>query len=460
MCDVVQVPKAETEKVVQALPLETSNPRLGIRISNRHPNRCLYDMDILGPEQRVEGLRELSVVVTNEEPNIDVFLICPQQDIPPLLLNPVGIGVIGAGTGKHPPAPQMNEHHQERSLLPKRRPDALAEEVAGDGAVEVRLQEGLPGRWSAAHGASVGVGQDSLVFEYSSHGTSAGREPEFEQFAQDSPGTLEVVVLRHPHDEFVNRGRDGAASSDLAGGFALGFVAQPPAIGLDIDEVDETINLMIHLLAQFEQPAPLFRGEDGVVAIREAASVGDGAGDLEPHIIGHVAGFGSGGVDRDRGQDAPEFFAQEFGQPGPEFLRRLRCGARQEVAGGRGTPGKDRNRHGLGHAQGDRRHVEAVAEAIGLLDFVILDGDAAGLKPFEVARHRADVGPQRFGQPLPPPRAGPLKQHDDPQQPVDDGEFLREWHPGVPRTAGSCGPDALPQGMITHPSARIELVSI
>lgn len=89
MSNMVQVSKAEAEEMIQAFAFETTNPRLGVSVGNRCPNRRFNNMPFLRFEQRIEGLSELRVVVTQEEAKVDVFFVSPQQQVAPLLLDPV-----------------------------------------------------------------------------------------------------------------------------------------------------------------------------------------------------------------------------------------------------------------------------------------------------------------------------------------------------------------------------------
>jgi hypothetical protein len=72
--DVVQHRQAEAEEVVQALPLQAPDPRLGEAVGHRCPVRRKHRAAVFPGEMFVECLGELRVVVVDQEPHVDAAL--------------------------------------------------------------------------------------------------------------------------------------------------------------------------------------------------------------------------------------------------------------------------------------------------------------------------------------------------------------------------------------------------
>jgi len=92
----VQLSEAEAEKVIQALTLQTANPRLGVTIGNGRLNRRPDDTAIITSEVLIKGFGKLRVPVMNQESNIDSLILDPHADIPRLLLHPFTRGIVRA----------------------------------------------------------------------------------------------------------------------------------------------------------------------------------------------------------------------------------------------------------------------------------------------------------------------------------------------------------------------------
>ena len=67
--DGFEVPSAEDEHLVQALPPNDADPALGEGVRSGRPDRSADDPGSLGAEDLIEGTAELGVPITDHEPN-------------------------------------------------------------------------------------------------------------------------------------------------------------------------------------------------------------------------------------------------------------------------------------------------------------------------------------------------------------------------------------------------------
>ena len=135
--NVIEVPSAETDKVIQAFPLERANPRFreGVRIRRLH--RSLHDANTCTVEQSIKRRRKLRVTITDQEPGFDTLVIQPHLHISRLLHYPLPIQVIRRRAHEDLPRLQMSEKQAVRRSSTKWRDDVFREEVACDERVHV-----------------------------------------------------------------------------------------------------------------------------------------------------------------------------------------------------------------------------------------------------------------------------------------------------------------------------------
>ncbi len=99
--DVVEMPQAEAQEVVQSLAFEGSYPSLSKGICIWSKERCSQTADAVTLEEATERSRELGVAIVDKESRLEVLLFKPHHHIPPLLLDPPIVSVIGGRTEKH-----------------------------------------------------------------------------------------------------------------------------------------------------------------------------------------------------------------------------------------------------------------------------------------------------------------------------------------------------------------------
>src|SRR5262249_47863928 len=93
--DMVEMPKAEAQEVIQALALERSDPGLDKAVRIRGQEGGAYAPNPGAEQHALPRKRELLVPVVDDEPRFQLVVAEPHQQVPALLLNPLLVGVIG-----------------------------------------------------------------------------------------------------------------------------------------------------------------------------------------------------------------------------------------------------------------------------------------------------------------------------------------------------------------------------
>ena len=132
--DVLKLAAADDQQPIEALAADAANPALHVGVGVRCPYGRADDLDLLVPEDGIEGARELRVAIVDQEPNLSVALVEFHQQVARLLKHPGGVRVAGAGEVLDPAAAnrEKDEHVQATQ------PDGVdGEEVAGEDRVRV-----------------------------------------------------------------------------------------------------------------------------------------------------------------------------------------------------------------------------------------------------------------------------------------------------------------------------------
>jgi hypothetical protein len=93
--NVLEVAASENEDSVEAVGAKRAHPAFGVGVRVRRPDRRADDLDALGAEDLVEGVRELRVAVVYEEPK-GVLVAELHDEVARLLRHPArpsGFGV-------------------------------------------------------------------------------------------------------------------------------------------------------------------------------------------------------------------------------------------------------------------------------------------------------------------------------------------------------------------------------
>ncbi len=93
--DMIQLPKTETEEMVQTFSLKAADPRFDIAICDGRLAGRLDNATITSAKVLVESIRELRVPIVNQEPHINPFILGPHAKVSGLLLHPFTRGIAG-----------------------------------------------------------------------------------------------------------------------------------------------------------------------------------------------------------------------------------------------------------------------------------------------------------------------------------------------------------------------------
>ena len=128
---------------VEAFGPQGPHPALGEGVGPRRTDRRADHGNALGPEDLVEGTRELGVAVADQEPDWRGSVLERGREVAGLLADPGGVGVSRDAGHVHPPGAQLDEVQDVDSPQPK---GLHGEEVTGQDAVGLGLEELGSGR--------------------------------------------------------------------------------------------------------------------------------------------------------------------------------------------------------------------------------------------------------------------------------------------------------------------------
>ncbi len=93
--DMIQLPKTETEKMVQCFSLKAADPGFDIAICDGRLAGRLDNATIISAKILVKALAEFAVTIMNQEPHINPFILGPHAHVSGLLLHPFTRGIAG-----------------------------------------------------------------------------------------------------------------------------------------------------------------------------------------------------------------------------------------------------------------------------------------------------------------------------------------------------------------------------
>lgn len=145
--DVVEMAKAKTQEVIQALSFERPDPRLGEGVGLRHHSRATDPLDASASKYLVKPECELCVTVVKDELRPKLLIIKPHHGISSLLLHPLLMRVVCARRKEDLPRAKMDKHEAVGQPHPDRRNYRLREKVTGHERVHVQPDEPAPSRF-------------------------------------------------------------------------------------------------------------------------------------------------------------------------------------------------------------------------------------------------------------------------------------------------------------------------
>ena len=132
---------ADDEQVVEVFVTRGADPALGVGVRRGCAVGRAHDHDALGGEHRVEGGRELGVVIVDDEAGRGARLLQGPGQLACLLGDPRGGRVGAAASEVHAPRSHLNEE-QDMDRFEEERLDG--EEITGQQLVLVLLEEVAP----------------------------------------------------------------------------------------------------------------------------------------------------------------------------------------------------------------------------------------------------------------------------------------------------------------------------
>jgi hypothetical protein len=73
--DVLELATADDQQPVEAFAADGADPAFHVCVRVWCPDGCADDLDRLAPEERVEGVRELRVVIVDQEPDLPIAVV-------------------------------------------------------------------------------------------------------------------------------------------------------------------------------------------------------------------------------------------------------------------------------------------------------------------------------------------------------------------------------------------------
>jgi hypothetical protein len=138
----------EDEKMIEAFLSGGTDPSFGVRICIGSLKGCGENMEALADEDSIESIRELAIVVADQEPQGMGFVEVP-QDLSGLLCNP-GLGGVGGDASQvDATSSDLDEEEHIQSFLPYR---FHCKEVARQKLIFVVREEDPPADGAVANG--------------------------------------------------------------------------------------------------------------------------------------------------------------------------------------------------------------------------------------------------------------------------------------------------------------------
>ena len=106
----------ENQQPVEAFPAHRPHPALGNRVRSRCLERGAHDPHTCRAEHRVEGGREVGIPVVDQERRAPALVLAVPGQLPGLLSDPGGLGVLRAAGDEHPPRVELDEEQHEQRL--------------------------------------------------------------------------------------------------------------------------------------------------------------------------------------------------------------------------------------------------------------------------------------------------------------------------------------------------------
>src|ERR1035438_5437067 len=207
--DAPEVGFGSDQQVGEALRPDRPHEPLGECVRVRGPDGCLEDLGALGLEHVVEARDVLGVPVADQEPGGDVGVGEVTGDVPGLLGDPQGIGVIG-----HPcyPDPSAAELDEEQNVETLQQDGVDVEEVRGHDARGLSTQETTPSGTTPP-----GSRAEAVVLQDFGDGAGSQTHAALAKLTLDAPVAPPRVLPGQARDERSHLFVDGRATQRAMG---------------------------------------------------------------------------------------------------------------------------------------------------------------------------------------------------------------------------------------------------
>lgn len=175
------------QQLVQAFVSDHSDPPLGKSIRVRSANRGADDMNSLNEEDAIEGLRELRIVVVDQELNERYVSLEVPDDLACLLVHPGRVGMLGTTCNVDATAAHFDQEEHVQRLQKER---LHRGEIAGQDLVFVMAHQMTP-TWRAA---SFGSARNAVSSQNGTDGLIAEFNAQLGKFTGD-PGVAPISIL-------------------------------------------------------------------------------------------------------------------------------------------------------------------------------------------------------------------------------------------------------------------------
>ena len=282
--DVVKLPAAKTDKVIQTFAFRGSNKTFAERIGHRSPRWNLNRPHVSLFPEHVEGIRILSITIPDQELRLDTFVFHPHRGVPRLLHYPLGIRMIGARTAIDFSATQMDEHEHIGMAYPTEREYSFREKIARHDAINMSMNKGRPGNRRSLS-SLLRVGKMALPSKDVPNGGCSDTDTQLFELPKDATVSPTKIFPRESHDENT-RGKGCTRSARRLVGTPSTQLSQPLSVRFRYDDMHQFANVVVHRRTQPKQLGPFSGSGDDSARIHPSAEHTDlRLKKLQPRVV-------------------------------------------------------------------------------------------------------------------------------------------------------------------------------
>ena len=271
--DVVELSSTKANEVIQDLSLCSSDEAFAECIRHRGAWWDFNGPDVSLFPERIEGMRVLSIAISNHEPGIDTFVLHPHRRVACLLHYPFGIGMIGARTAEDFSSTQMNKHKYIGVAYPAEREYSFRKEIASNYSFNMGMDKGRPG-YGRSLSSFLGIGNVTLPFKDVSDGGRADADTQFLEFSEDTTVSPAEILPGQSQDQVTRReGRAGSTGKLVCTPSTQ--LPQPLSVRSRNDNVHQFANVVVYRRTQSKQFHPFSGSRHNSACIDPSAEHSD-----------------------------------------------------------------------------------------------------------------------------------------------------------------------------------------